>query len=123
PLRIPLRIGFANPSVWDSIARRIPPVVSRSDQTLRNRSLELSSALGQAEHTLPDDVVLNLVRAGRDGAAPGREHPMRPLAMIDRARGLVLELAMRAQQLHRERLDSQVQIRGTQFHDRAFGAG
>src|SRR5258708_8552786 len=63
---------------------------------LRKRNLKLVSALGQAEHTLTDDVVLNLVSAGRDGAAPRRQHPMRPLAMIDCPGGLVLELAMRA---------------------------
>src|SRR6266478_8871023 len=77
----------------------------------------------QSKDALADYVVLNLVGAGRDRSAAGRQHPMRPLASVDCAGGLVLELAVRAEQLHRERLDAQIEVRRPELQDRSFRPG
>src|SRR5207247_7697959 len=74
------------------------------------QALGAGSAFGEPEHALADDVVLNLVGARRNRAPPRRQHPMRPLAVINGAGGLVCELAIGAQQLHRKRLHAQMQV-------------
>src|SRR5260370_7799784 len=74
----------------------------------------------QSKDALADYVVLNLVGAGRDRSAAGRQHPMRPLASVDCTGGLVLELAVPAEQPHRERLDAQVEVLRPQLQDPSF---
>src|SRR5271169_3006010 len=81
----------------------------------------VDSAFGQSEHPLADDIVLNLVGPGRDRAAPRREHPIGPFAAIHRAEGIVLELAVGPEQLHRKLLDAQVEVAGAKLHYRALG--
>src|SRR5215469_14439698 len=82
-----------------------------------------ASALRQAEDALADDVVLNLVAAGGNGAAARRQHPERPLAAVDRMIRLVLHLAVGPEQLHRVELDAQVQLGAAQLHHRALRSG
>src|SRR5690349_5116685 len=64
--------------------------------------------------------MLNLVSAGRYCCPSGREHAMRPFAMIDCRGCAVLELAIWAKQFHRKHLKTQIQIAGAEFHNRAF---
>src|SRR5208283_3966263 len=92
-----------------------PPPLSRP-------SRRPGSALGQAEHALADNVVLNFVRTGRDRRATAREHPMGPFATIYRALGVVFELAIRPQQLHRESLNPQIEVARAELHHRSFGS-
>src|SRR5271166_615573 len=78
------------------------------------------STLRKTEHALTDNVMLYLVGTSRDRTAPRREHPMGPLAAIDRTLGLVFELAVGTEKFHRELLDPQIQIGRTKLHHRAF---
>lgn len=67
-------------------------------------------APGEAEDTFADDIALDLACAGGDREATRREHPIEPPAAIRGIRGFVLELAVRAEQLHREFLDAHVKL-------------
>ena len=49
----------------------------------------------KTQYALADDVVLDLIGAGRNRTAPRSQHPMRPFAVIDGVRRLVLEDTVR----------------------------
>src|SRR5580700_11840406 len=80
------------------------------------------AALGQTQHALADDVVLDFVGTRRECATPRGKHPMRPFAAIYCAGRLVFKLAVWSEQLHRERLNTKVEIGSSQFQDRSFRA-
>src|SRR5579862_7837179 len=75
------------------------------------------SSLGQTHHAFADDVVLNLAGAAGDGKRARCEHPVRPLALVERERRLEIHLAVRPQQLHREFVHPQIQLAYRKLED------
>src|SRR5579872_5868 len=80
------------------------------------------SPLWQPHHAFADDVVLNLAGAARDSERARCEHPVRPLALVERVRSLEVHLAVRSEQLHREFVHAQIELAHREFQHRALGA-
>ena len=74
--------------------------------------------LRQSKHALADNIALNLAGAARDGVLARAEHSLDPyvggvLAAVDRSPG--------AEQLTRERRNSDLQLAGEELRQRRFG--
>src|SRR5260370_12875532 len=77
-------------------------------------------SLRQAQYALANDIALDLARPRANDHAARREHPVRPLALVDGEGSLVEHLAIRSEQFHRELLHPQIEFAECDLLNRAL---
>src|SRR5207237_8128763 len=96
---------------------------SISWSALNPKSIRLLLALGQSEHPLADDVLLDLGRAALDGVGARPEEGILPYPVVDGDVGAAPEHRVRPLNLHGQLLQPLVRVHPAHLAGRGFGAG
>src|SRR6266404_6838125 len=92
--------------------------LKRAPQGSRDDVLDTLVALRQPEHEVPDDIPLDLGRSGFDRVSAASQIPIGPLPVVESLCRPMIELTIGPLNLHRDLLESLVQLAPEDLLDR-----